>query len=476
MDNHRYAATKTAVPTAAESERVHSDGGAAPSSAAINDSVAAGVGFVRVVWIDTSGQHRCRVVPEKRFHDVVRKNGIGIPCAVMGLVSLKDSIAHETNLTEVGEIRLIPDLSTKAIIPWAKGQEMVISDMHLKPGTPWDLCPREALRRVSKVLKHEFNLEMNAGFENEFYLLRRELVDGKEKWVPFDTTPYCSTSAIDQAFPLLSEIVASLHSLNIVVEQVHSEIGYGQYEVVSGYTSCELAADNLVYTREVIRAVARKHGLLATFVPKYSLDDMGSGSHVHISLSENGQNVFMSCNGENRYGMSKIGEEFMAGVLDHLPSILAFTAPVPNSYDRIQPNTLSGAYLCWGMDNKEAPLRTACPPGTPDGSVSNFEIKVFDGCANPYLGLASVMAAGIDGLRTHSSLPQPLDVNPDTIRTNVQTLPRSLSESVEALDRDQVLQELIGQRLSAVVKGVRKAEIKYDSEHKDARKDLIHRY
>lgn len=337
----------------------------------------AGVRLVRVVWTDTSGQHRCRVVPEKRFDDVVRKNGIGIPCAVMGLVSLKDSIADETNLTEVGEIRLLPDLSTKAIIPWTKGQEMVISDMHLKPGTPWDLCPRETLRRVSKVLKNEFNLVMNAGFENEFYLLRRELVDGKEKWVPFDTTPYCSTSAVDQALPLLSEIVNSLHSLNIVVEQVHSEIGYGQYEVVLGYTTCAQAADNLVYTREVIRSVARKHGLLATFVPKYSVDDMGSGSHVHISLSENGQNVFVAHNGEGRYGMSKIGEAFMTGVLDHLPSILAFTAPVPNSYDRIQPNTLSGAYLCWGMDNKEAPLRTACPPGTPDGAVSNFEIKVF---------------------------------------------------------------------------------------------------
>lgn len=212
--------------------------------------------------------------------------------------------------------------------------------------------------------------------------------------MPYDKNPYCSTSAIDDAFPLLSEIVASLHSMNIVVEQVHSEIGYGQYEVVLGYTSCEQAADNLVYTREIIRSVARKHGLLATFVPKYSVDDLGSGSHVHISLSENGQNVYMGRNEEDRYGMSKIGEEFMVGVLDHLPSILAFTAPIPNSYDRIQPNTLSGAYLCWGMDNREAPLRTACPPGTPGGFVSNFEIKVFDGCANPYLGLASVVAAG----------------------------------------------------------------------------------
>ncbi|KAL7133498.1 hypothetical protein ABFS83_12G144700 [Erythranthe nasuta] len=435
-----------------------------------------GVAFVRIIWIDASGQHRCRVVPQKRFYDLVSKSGVGLTCASMGMSSHTDGPADETNLTGVGEIRLIPDLSTKRIIPWAKEQEMVLADMHLKPGIPWEYCPREALRRVSKVLKDEFNLVINAGFENEFYLLRSVLVDGKEKWVPFDATPYCSTVAFDAAFPILKEVVASLQSLNISVEQLHAEAGHGQFEIALGYTTCENAADNLVYTREVIRAVARKHGLLATFIPKYALDDIGSGSHVHISLSEGGENVFMGSSGATRYGISTIGEEFMAGVLDHLPSILAFTAPLPNSYDRIQPNTWSGAYLCWGMENREAPIRTACPPGTPDGSVSNFEIKVFDGCANPHLGLASIIAAGIDGLRKHTTLPEPIDDNPDNFKDKVQRLPTSLSESVEALDKDTVLRDLIGEKLLIAIKGIRKAEIKYYSENKDAWKNLIYRY
>ncbi|CAL5329670.1 unnamed protein product [Camellia sinensis] len=131
---------------------------------------------------------------------------------------------------------------------------------------------------------------------------------------------------------------------------------------------------------------------------RYALDDIGSGSHVHLSLWENGKNVFMASGGHAKHGMSKVGEEFMAGVLNHLPSILAFTAPLTNS----------AAYQCWGKENREAPLRTACPPGVQNGVVSDFEIKAFDGCANPHLGLAAIIAAGIDGLRRHLSLPEPI--------------------------------------------------------------------
>ncbi|XP_057983098.1 protein fluG [Malania oleifera] len=434
------------------------------------------VAFIRIIWVDASGQHRCRVVPEKRFNDVVKKNGVGLTVACMGVTSTSDGPADGTNLTGVGEIRLIPDLLTKWRIPWVKQEEMVLADMHLRPGEPWEYCPREALRRVSKVLKDEFNLVMNAGFENEFYLLKCVLREGKEEWVPFDLTPYCSTSGYDAASSILHEIIVDLWSLKIPVEQMHPEAGKGQFEIVLGHTTSTCAADNLIFTREVIRAVARKHGLLATFAPKYALDDLGSGSHVHISLWKDGENVFMASDGSFQHGMSKVGEEFMAGVLNHLPSILAFTAPMPNSYDRIQPDTWSGAYQCWGKENREAPLRSACPPGIADGLVSNFEIKSFDGCTNPHLGLASILAAGIDGLRKHLGLPDPIDVNPSSLKGELQRLPKSLSESLEALEKDDVLKDLLGEKLLVAVKGIRKAEIDYYSQNKDAYKKLIHRY
>ncbi|KAL1120328.1 hypothetical protein V6Z11_D01G159100 [Gossypium hirsutum] len=441
-----------------------------------------GVSLVRIVWVDTFGQHRCRVVPKKRFDDVVKKNGVGLTFACMAMSSSIDGPADETNLTATGEIRLMPDLLTMRKIPWKKQEEMVLADMHLRPGEPWEYCPREALRRVSKVLKDEFNLEMNAGFENEFYLLKKTIrKEMEECWVPIDSKPYCSSSGFDAVSTLFQEIIAAFNSLNVVVEQLHAEAGKGQFEIALAHTACTYAADSLIFAREAVRAVVNKQGLLATSVPKYALDDIGSGSHVHVSLWQNGRNVFTASNTSmglisNKYGMSKVGEEFMAGVLAHLPSILAFTAPLPNSYDRIQPNTWSGAYQCWGNENGEAPVRTACPPAVPNGFVSNFEIKPFDGCANPHLGLAAIVAAGIDGLRNHLPLPEPINENPATLNQKLLRLPTSLSESIEALENNNVLREMIGEKLFTAIKGVRKAEIQYYSKNKDAYKQLIHRY
>ncbi|XP_052730962.1 protein fluG isoform X2 [Vigna angularis] len=415
-----------------------------------------------------------KAVPKKRFNDVVVKNGVGLAFAVMGFSSQMDGPAEGSGLTAVGETRLVPDLSTLRRIPWNKKDEMVLADMCIKPGEAWEYCPRDVLRRASKILKDEFDLEMNAGFENEFILLKMLKREGKEEWVPFDSSPYCSTSAFDAASPVLHEVVDSLHSLGIAVEQIHGEAAKGQFEVVLKYTICTKAADNLIFTREVVRAIARKHGMLATFIPKYALDDMGSGSHVHLSLWRNGQNVYMGSGTSSKHGISTLGREFMAGILQHLPSILAFIAPLPNSYDRLQPNTWSGAYLFWGNENKEAPLRASSPPGTLDGLATNFEMKSFDGSANPYLGLAAILAAGIDGLRRHLPLPEPVDSNPNP--ETLQRLPASLSESLDALHKDDFLKEFISEKLLTAIKAIRKAEIEHYTKHKDAYKELIHRY
>ncbi|KAI3995232.1 hypothetical protein MKX01_032034 [Papaver californicum] len=411
-----------------------------------------GILFVQVIFVDGSGQHRCRVIPCKCFYDVARHNGVGLTFAIMGMTSFSVGPADGTNLTGTGKIRLMPDLSTKRTLPWSRQDEMVLADMELKPGEAWEYCLRQTLGRASKVLKDEFNLEMNAGFKNEFCLSRK--------------------------------VNAALQSINITVEQLkhihmHAESGKGQFEIFTPHAVCTSAADNLVYAREVIRAVARKHGLLATFLPKYALNDIGSECHVHLSLSQNGSNVFMgSDDGSSRYGMSKIAEEFMAGVFGHLSSVLAFVSPLPNSYDRIQLITWSGAFHCWGTENREAPFRTACPPGIADGLVSNFELKSFDGCANPHLGLASLIASGIDGLRRHLSLPEgpePILTNPASVE-GLQRLPKDLGESVEALEKDAFLKEFIGEKMVTAIIGVRKAEIDYHSKNKDAYKELIHKY
>ncbi|KAM0896243.1 hypothetical protein ACQ4PT_023321 [Festuca glaucescens] len=432
--------------------------------------------FVRIVWNDASGQHRCRVVPAGRFYEIAKNKGVGLTFASMGMTSFCDGPADGTNLTGVGEIRLMPDMSTILRLPWSRREEMVMADMQIRPGEAWEYCPRYALRKVTKVLLDEFNVTMKAGFENEFYIRRKLVSEGRERWVPYDNSSYCSTSSFDSASSILQEVYSSLEEADIVVEQLHAEAGKGQFEVALKYVLCTLAADNLIYAREIIKSVARKHELIATFLPKPDLNDIGSGSHVHLSLWKNDQNVFMGSNEYNYYGMSNVGEQFLAGVYHHLPSILAFTAPHPNSYDRIQPNTWSGAYLCWGKENREAPLRTACPPGVPLDMVSNFEIKSFDGCANPHLGLAVIVAAGIDGLRRGLKLPEPIESNPADYASKLKRLPQDLLESVESLAADKTLHELIGDKLITAIIAVRKAEIDHYSKNPGAFGDLIHRY
>ncbi|KAL2323451.1 hypothetical protein Fmac_027830 [Flemingia macrophylla] len=415
------------------------------------------------------GAKKSREVVFSVLHDACIDSDLSIPEAVEAakdilarnaidfykISSTNSVVSLLSNLSQNLHDDLDNDVSLVRIMN--QQDEMVLAGMYIKPGEAWEYCPRDTLKRVSKILKDEFDLEMNAGFENEFILLKNITREGKDEWVPFDSSPYCSSSAFDAASPVLREVAAALQSLGISVEQIHAEGGKGQFELILKYTICTKAADNLVYTHEVIRAIARKHGLLATFIPKYALDDMGSGSHVHLSLWRNGQNVFMASDRSSKHGISAMGKEFMAGILHHLPSILAFIAPLPNSFDRLQPNTCTGAYLFWGNENKEAPLRASSPPGTPDGLVSNFEIKSFDGSANPYLGLAAILAAGIDGLRRHLPLPEPVDRDPNP--NVLLRLPASLFESLDALHKDDLFKEFISDKWLTAIKAIRKAII-----------------
>ncbi|XP_049373469.1 protein fluG-like [Solanum verrucosum] len=400
---------------------------------------------VRIIWLDFSAQHRCRVAPQHRYYSCVKKHGVGLTVECMRLSSISDNLCEEHSLPSSGEVRVVPDLSTKCKIPWARNQEMVLADMLTESGKAWQYCPRDVLRKFSKILEDEFGLVTNVGIEVEFYLFKSVLKDGKETWARIDKTSYCSTTAIDVASLVLQEIVASLHS-NILVEQLHSEAGKGQFEIVLGYTDGGRAANNLIITHEVIKGVARKHGLLASFTPRYNYDDVGSGSDVHISLFKNGENVFMASGEPNRYGMSVIGESFMAGVLDHLRSLCVFTMPISNSYERLIPKARNSSFICWGIECKELPVRACCPPGAPNGVVTNFEMKTFDGSANPHLGLASIIIAGIDGMRRKLPIPRPVepesydfDWNNDGIK-----VPGSLRCAIIHMDSDKWFNEMLG--------------------------------
>ncbi|GJN20769.1 hypothetical protein PR202_gb08186 [Eleusine coracana subsp. coracana] len=375
-------------------------------------SVEQDVLFVRIVWNDASGQHRCRVVPAGRFYEITRNKGVGLTFASMGMTSFCDGPADGTNLTGVGEIRLVPDMSTLLRLPWSRREEMVMADMQIRPGEAWEYCPRNALRKVTKVLLDEFNVRMKAGFENEFYLRRKLVSDGHEQWIPYDNTNYCSTSAFDDATSILQEVYSSLKASDIVVEQV-----------------CAVPFSQSKLPAQVLISKNSFKNLILSSTPTLSrpdLNDIGSGSHVHLSLWENDQNVFMGSSEYNFYGMSKKGEQFLAGVYHHLPSILSFTAPHPNS----------------------SMMFTGSHP---------YNLKSFICCFRL-----------TKGLKTKS--------NPAEYASKLKRLPQSLQEAVESISADKVLHELIGDKLVTAAIAIRKAEIDHYAKNPGAFDDLIHRY
>ncbi|KAM3308976.1 hypothetical protein P3S67_010720 [Capsicum chacoense] len=435
------------------------------------------VTLVRMIWIDASAQHRCRGVPRQRFCSFVKKHGIGLPRACMGISSVSDSPVKDTNLTCSGLITVVPDLSTKCRIPWAKQQEMVLADMRTKSGEAWEYCPREALRRVYQILKDEFGLVMTAGFEVEFYLLESVIkYERQEEFESLDKYRRCHTSAFDIASPMLEEMLSYLQSLNISIDYLHKEAGKGQFEIGLEYTDCFGAADRLIYAREVIRKVGRKYGFHPTFLPRYSLDEYGCGSNVHINLSKNGINVFKASDGSSQYGISKIGEAFMSGALEHLPAVLAFTAPHPTSYERLYSKDWNGQFVTWQKENAYAKISTCKLPGA--DVVSHFVCPAFDACTNPYLGLASIMTAGIDGLRKKFE-PSCTSRNRETHEVNQEDyrrLPDCLTISLNDLEEDTLFNDMMDENLVVCIKAIRKAEINHYCEDDEPYKDLIYKF
>jgi glutamine synthetase len=208
--------------------------------------------------------------------------------------------------------------------------------------------------------------------------------------------------------------------------------------------------------------VASQHGLLATFAPKPFADQAGSGCHVHMSLWNGDQNMLYDASGQ--FGLSSLGRSYVAGILEHLPALLALTCPSVNSYMRLAPNAWSSAFTCWGPDNREAAVRVPSPFRGRVEASTNIEIKAVDGSANPYLALGAIVAAGVDGIERGLDPGEPLSSNPADLddaereARGIRRYPASLAETVSALEQDQVLLDALGANRAREFMAVRRAE------------------
>ena len=397
--------------------------------------------WVRFVFVDHAGIPKAKAVHRDAFAKRA-KAGVGLAKGVLAL-DPSGALHAASGLSPVGEVRLVPDLSSLTPLPFARGQAMVSCDM-TEPNarTPWDGCPRGALRRVLERLA-ERGYRSLASYEAEFYLRGP---DG-----PLDRTPYAGSFALTAAADFVAELAETLEEMGIQPEQCHAEVGHGNLELSVKEAEALVAADRRVLVLETIRGVAQRMSFETTMAPKPYLEGAGNGHHLHLSvysLEDKTQALFDASG-----ALSGPGSGFVAGLLEHLPAVMAFTTPSPNSYQRIGPGLWSSAYACYGPDNREAAVRCASPMAGAESATANVELKPVDVTANPYLALAAVLAAGIDGLERDLDLGEPTTVDPATLgeeeraSRGIRPLPASLDEALDALEKDDVLIEALGEPL-----------------------------
>ncbi len=375
----------------------------------------------------------------------------------MSVPATRDVPAPEAGLAPVEDVRLAPAWESISLPGAAERTATVICDL-LKGEVPWEHCPRSYLKRMIARL-HAQGLDLHIGFEIEFYLLRPQ--EEAPFPPPVDDLAYAQSLAGQISHEEMAEIALDLWRRGIPVAQYLAEGGPGQQEITLEHCGPLLLADRLIQAREIIHAVALKHGLQATFLPKPFPEQAGSGLHTHFSLWQEGANH--TCAVGEAWDLTRETNAFMAGILNHLPALMAVTTPTRSSFRRIQPHAWSGAYQAWGIGNKEAALRVISDARS--GRPSNVELKTVDGSANPYLALGGLIAAGLEGIKKGMHLPPPVEQDPadysaaEREALHIAPLPAAAEEALGHFMADNVLQAAMGVSMAAVFAAVRRAEL-----------------
>jgi glutamine synthetase len=451
---------------AAETDEKHA------AEAALAQADAHGLELVRFLYADHGGIIRGKATTRQFLGDRIA-SGIGHTVAMMAM-SMLDSLQPVDGMGPVGETRLVPDPTTLVPLPYAPGAGAMLADQVAPDGRTWDGCARTFLKQAIGALAAE-GYAMSASFEPEFTLGRRtaDPDGGPDRLTPVDDSLCYSGTGFAIAHDYIMDVVAALRAQGLQVEHYYPELGHGQQEVVIRHAPALRAADNHVLYRETIRGVAFRHDLWASLAPKPIPDQAGNGTHLHASLTDvtgDGRPVFADPAG--RYGLSATGYHFIAGLLAHLPGLVALTCGSVNSYRRLQPQSWSSAFTIYGMDNREAPVRICSPLGT--GGSINLELKPSDSTANPYLALGAVIHAGLDGIRRELDPGEPVNVDPATLSDSkrealgAHRLPETLTAALDALEADQLLMDALGPLRATAYLAVKRSEAAAFAEHDTA--------
>ncbi|SDJ43019.1 type I glutamate--ammonia ligase [Natronorubrum texcoconense] len=410
--------------------------------AVLDEIEAEGVDFLRLQFTDILGTVKNVSVParqaEKAFTDGIYFDGSSIE----GFVRIQES-----------DMRLVPDPDTFAILPWRQKEEsaaarMICDVYNTSTGEPFEGDPRRVLKNALD-RADEMGYDVNAAPEPEFFLFEED-EEGRATTKTGDQGGYFDLAPKDLASDVRRDIIYGLESMGFEIEASHHEVAKGQHEINFEYDDALTTADNVGTFRTVVRAIAAQHDQHATFMPKPIPKINGSGMHTHLSLFKDGENAFHD--DDDEFNLSDTAHSFLAGVLEHAPAITAIANPTVNSYKRLVPGYEAPVYVAWSDRNRSALIRK---PAARVPAASRVELRSPDPSCNPYLAIAVMIHAGLDGIEQGLEAPDPVRENiyefdeEKREEYGIDTLPANLGEAVDALEEDEAIYNALGEHIAS---------------------------
>ena len=393
------------------------------------------VEFIRLQFTDLHGTLKNIAVTSGKIAGLLENGCRFDATAADGVPRVKDS-----------ERLLIPDYSTFEILPWRPQQGKVarlLCDVMLPDGTPSKICSRGILKRnLEKAEKQGYKFMI--GPECEFFLFETD-ENGNPTVVTHEQAGYFDIGPLDEGENARRDIVMNLEDMGFEIEGSHHEAAPAQHEINLSYDGALETADNIQTFKLAVRTLAKRHGLHASFMPKPKNNVNGSGMHISISIEKDGRNIFGDTSDPN--GISKEGYFFIGGLMKHIEGMSMITNPLVNSYKRLNPEYEAPVYIAWSAHNRKQMIRI---PAIVNGGSARIEFRSPDCAANPYLTIALIIAAGLDGIENRIMPPAAVDENigrltpEERVKLGVRRLPENLKEAIEAAKADPFIMETIG--------------------------------
>ncbi len=396
------------------------------------------VEFIRLQFTDIFGILKNVAITSSQLEKALDNKCMFDGSSIEGFVRIDES-----------DMYLYPDLDTFEVFPWRPQHGKVarlICDIYRPDGTPFEGDPRYVLKRALEEAA-DLGYSFDVGPECEFFLFHTD-DNGMPTTLSHEKAGYFDLGPLDLGENARRDMILMLEEMGYEIQASHHEAAPAQHEIDFKHDNALKTADNIMTFKLVVKTVAKRHGLFASFMPKPLLGVNGSGMHINMALTKDGENVFSDPDGKN--GLSEDAYHFIAGLMAHVKGMTVITNPIVNSYKRLVPGHEAPIHIAWSMGNRSPLIRIP----SARGASTRIELRCPDTAMNPYLALATCLAAGLEGIKNKMIVPESVDENIfDMSETElrdkgIESIPASLNRAVDAFEEDEFIMNVVGKHIS----------------------------